>query len=148
MKLLARALYRTWRQQQAGKGLPVSLTDVTLSGRHQQAEWQARCEAVESNLKTPSCHLTDAPPATPELLMSPDRSQALLTRNNDLFVRDVGTGQERALTTDGMELLSWAQAAFLLILYYHPHVEGRCGLAAFSDILVAGWAIRHCAARR
>src|SRR5471032_2981206 len=31
---VARALYRTMGQQEAGKGLPVSLTDVTLSGDH------------------------------------------------------------------------------------------------------------------
>ena len=109
---VAIAMYRAMGQQEAGKGLPVSLTDVTLSGDLKRLSAQLGAKLVECDLKTPSCHLVDAPPATPELLMSPDRSLALLTRNKNLFVRDMATGQERALTTDGIELLSWAQQPY------------------------------------
>ena len=109
---VAGALYRAMGQQQAGKGLPASLTDVMLSGDLNRLTGRLGAKLAECDLKPPSCHLSDAPPATPELLMSPDRSQALLTRNNNLFVRDMGTGQERALTTDGIELLSWAQQPY------------------------------------
>ena len=109
---LARALYQAMGQQDGGKKLPVSLTDVTLSADLNNLTGKLGAKVVECNLKAPLCSLNDAPPATSELLLSPDHNQALLTRNHNLYVRNMGTGQERALTTDGIELLSWAQQPY------------------------------------
>jgi dipeptidyl-peptidase 4 len=109
---LARAMYRTMGQQEAGRGLPASLTDVTLSGDLNKLTGELGARLIECDLMAPSCRWVNAPPTTPELLSSPDRSQALLVRDNNLLVRNMATGQERALTTDGIELLSWAKPPY------------------------------------
>jgi dipeptidyl aminopeptidase/acylaminoacyl peptidase len=88
------------------------LTDVTLSDDLDRLTGKLGDKRVDCKLKPTSCHVADAGPATPELLRSPDGRQALLIRDNNLLVRDMGSGQERALTTDGTELLSWAKAPY------------------------------------
>ena len=46
--------------------------------------------------------------AAPPVVMSPDGKQAAFIRNWNLWVRDVATGQERALTTDGVKDFGYA----------------------------------------
>src|SRR5687768_7140409 len=46
--------------------------------------------------------------AAPPVVMSPDGKQAVFIRNWNLWVRDVATGQERALTTDGVKDFGYA----------------------------------------
>ena len=51
----------------------------------------------------------DTPAPTPELLRSPDGRWAAFTRGDNLFVREMATGHERQLTTDGAPFNSWAK---------------------------------------
>lgn len=67
---------------------------------------------LERALEAQRCRWSDAPAAAPELLPSPDGHQAVLTRDHNLFVRDMRTGEDRALTTDGVPLLSWANEPY------------------------------------
>src|SRR5687768_2419270 len=46
--------------------------------------------------------------AAPPVVMSPDGKQAVFIRNWNLWVRDVATGQERPLTTDGVKDFGYA----------------------------------------
>jgi dipeptidyl-peptidase 4 len=109
---LARALYSAMGEPPAGKGLPASLTDLRLGDDLAKVSGKLAEKVVDCDLKAQQCRLFDAPPATPELLPSPDGRQAVLTRDNNLFVRDMRTGEDRALTTDGMPLLSWANQPY------------------------------------
>jgi dipeptidyl-peptidase 4 len=109
---LARALYRAMGEQPAGKGLPVSLTDARLSDDLTRLSGKLGEKVVDCDLKAQECRLSDAIPARPELLPSPDGRQALLTRDNNLFVRDMRTGEDHALTTDGEPLRSWASEPY------------------------------------
>src|SRR3984957_7406193 len=101
---LARALYRARGEQPAGKGLPASLADARLSDDLPRLSGKLGEKVVDCDLKAQECRLSDATPARPELLPSPDGREALLTRDNNLFVRDMRTGEDRALTTDGVPL--------------------------------------------
>jgi dipeptidyl-peptidase 4 len=108
---LADALYRVIGRQSASKGLPASLTDVSLSNDVTRLTGRLGEKLVDCDLKAQRCRLIEAPPPSAhELLPSPDGSEALLTRDNNLFMRDMRTGNERALTSDGLPSLSWATA--------------------------------------
>lgn len=51
----------------------------------------------------------DGPAPAPELLLSPDWKWAALSHDDNLFVRDMATGSERALTSDGASFYSWSK---------------------------------------
>ncbi|MDZ4818846.1 MAG: hypothetical protein SGJ20_07720, partial [Planctomycetota bacterium] len=69
---IAQALYEALGDQRSGKGLPDSLTDVQLSDDLTNLSGRLGERPVECDLRAPKCRLSDAPPATPELLPSPD----------------------------------------------------------------------------
>ncbi len=109
---LARALYRAMGAEPEHKGLPASLTDVRLSEDLTRLSGKLADKVVDCDLKAPECRLSAATPEMPELLPSPDGRQALLTRDDNLFVRDMRTGEEHALTTDGAPAYSWANQPY------------------------------------
>lgn len=45
----------------------------------------------------------------PSLLLSPDQAQAVLVRENNLYIREMLSGAERQLTSDGAPFYSWAK---------------------------------------
>ena len=51
--------------------------------------------------------------AQPKELLSPNRQKLAFTRDSNLWVRDVLTGKEKALTDDGAELFGYAGAGFI-----------------------------------
>ena len=65
-------------------------------------------KSFDCNVKTLQCRVFDTPASTPELLRSPDGRWAALTSEDNLFVREMATGHERQLTTDGAPYYSWA----------------------------------------
>jgi dipeptidyl aminopeptidase/acylaminoacyl peptidase len=120
---VAQAMYTAMGEQRSGKGLPVSLTDVRLSDDLANLSGRLGERAIDCDLKAPNCRISDAPPATPELLPSPDGRQALLTRDNNLFVRNLRTGEERALTSDGAPAYSWALEPFFTAMKVWPELQ-------------------------
>jgi dipeptidyl aminopeptidase/acylaminoacyl peptidase len=120
---VAQALYKGMGEQRSGKGLPASLTDVQLSDDLTNFSGKLGERVVDCDLKKQECRLSDAPSATPELLPSPDGRQAVLTRDNNLFVRDLRTREERALTSDGAPLFSWANEPFFTSMKVWPELQ-------------------------
>ena len=57
------------------------------------------------------CHATDSP-VPKQQVISPDERNAVFLRNNNLWIKDLRTGEERALTTDGTEDLSYGKSLF------------------------------------
>ena len=49
----------------------------------------------------------------PKELLSPNKQKVAFTRDSNLWIRDVLTGQERALTDDGSQLFGYARAGFI-----------------------------------
>jgi dipeptidyl-peptidase-4 len=105
---LARALSAALGDERAGNASLASLTHVELSDDLTHLTGQIDKKSVDCNVKTPQCRAFDTPAPVPELLRSPDGRQAALVRDDNLFVREMATGHERQLTTDGAPLYSWA----------------------------------------
>jgi dipeptidyl aminopeptidase/acylaminoacyl peptidase len=55
-----------------------------------------------------ACSATDRPAAVPDSVVSPDGSLAAFIRNYNLWVRDLATGTETPLTTDGVKDFGYA----------------------------------------
>jgi dipeptidyl-peptidase 4 len=106
---VARALSEVLGEHSSGTALPASLTHARLSDDLTHLTAQVDKKSIDCNVKTLHCRAFDTPPPTPELLTSPDGSWAALTRDDNLFVREVATGHERQLTTDGARFYSWAR---------------------------------------
>jgi dipeptidyl-peptidase 4 len=107
---LARALSEVLGKQGSGKeALPSSLTHVQLSDDLTHLTGQIDQKSIDCNVKTLHCRAFDTPAPAPELLPSPDGRWAALTRDDNLFVREVTSGHERQLTTDGAPFNSWAK---------------------------------------
>jgi len=49
----------------------------------------------------------------PKRLLSPNKQKLAFTRDSNLWVRDVLTGQEKALTEDGTQFFGYARASFI-----------------------------------
>lgn len=66
-------------------------------------------KTLSCSLPTASCTLLEIAKPQAELLLSPDGSQAAFTRDHNLWVRDLASGKERALTNDGEAGNSWGK---------------------------------------
>jgi dipeptidyl-peptidase-4 len=106
---LAQALSQVLGEHSSGKALPASLTHAQLSDELTHLTGQVDNKSVDCNLKTLQCRAFDTPAPAPELLPSPDARSVAFTRDDNLFVREVATGHERQLTTDGAPFYSWAR---------------------------------------
>ena len=106
---LAQALYKALDQQSSGEALPAALTHAQLSDDLTRLTGRVDKKSVDCNVKALQCRAFDTPAPTPELLLSPDGRWAALTRDDNLFVREMATGHERQLTTDGAPFYSWAR---------------------------------------
>ena len=105
---LARALFEALGQQNSGEALPAALTHVQLSDDLGRLTGRVDKKSVDCNVQALQCRTFDTPAPTPELLRSPDGRWAALVRDDNLFVREMATGHERQLTTDGAPFYSWA----------------------------------------
>lgn len=106
---LARALSEVLAEHSSGKALPASLTHAQLSDDLTHLTGQVDKKSVDCNVKTLHCRAFDTPAPAPELLPSPDGRWVALTRDDNLFVREVATGHELQLTIDGAPFHSWAR---------------------------------------
>jgi dipeptidyl-peptidase 4 len=106
---VVRALAQALGERSSGKALPASLTHAQLSGDLIHLTGQVDKKSIDCNVKTLQCRAFDTPSPTPELLPSPDGRWAALSRDDNLFVREMATGHERQLTTDGVPFYSWAR---------------------------------------
>jgi dipeptidyl-peptidase-4 len=64
---------------------------------------------LECQTRLLKCRWLESETADPTLLRSPDGHEALFTLKNNLWIRDLRSGQERSLTSDGTPLNSWAK---------------------------------------
>jgi dipeptidyl aminopeptidase/acylaminoacyl peptidase len=79
----------------------LGVTEVVVSADRRQLSAIAAKKAVVCQLQPIDCSARDMAPFPPGLLPSPDGKRAALVRNYNLAIRDLATGQERQLTTDG-----------------------------------------------
>ena len=83
--------------------------------------------------------LMETPDFETDAKISPDGSHVSFIRNQDLWVHDLATGEERALTTDGAGPISWGMAEFVAqeemrrYTGYWWHPEGTHIVAARID---------------
>jgi dipeptidyl-peptidase-4 len=105
---VARALAKALSEQSSSTALPASLTHAQLSDDLVHLTGQVEKKSIDCNVKMLQCRAFDTPSPTPELLRSPDGRWAALVRDDNLFVREMATGQDRQLTTDGAPFYSWA----------------------------------------
>jgi dipeptidyl-peptidase-4 len=108
----------------SGNALPVSLTHAQLSDDLTRLTGQVDKKSIDCNLTTLQCRAFDIAASARKMvgnygdthwdyglpeLRSPDGRWAALTRDHNLFVREVATRNERQLTTDGAPGYSWAR---------------------------------------
>ena len=106
---LTSALLGALGGQASGNAVLAALADVRISDDMSTLSGQVGQKSVDCDLQALKCRALDAPAPTPELLLSPDGRQAVLTRDDNLFVRDLATGEERRLTSDGAPYYSWGK---------------------------------------
>jgi dipeptidyl-peptidase 4 len=79
---------------------------------------------VSYELASYTCVNSLLPSNKPDELVSPDGHRAVFTRNDDLWIRDRNTGQERQLTTDGEPFFSYGKLSdhsFVTIPHLRNH---------------------------
>lgn len=92
---------RFWyRVQTAGGGTELRIVDPARNQSRVCVQGQDPCQAA------PSAQPAHAPP--PNSSVSPDRSKAVFIRDHNLWLKDLATGTESALTTDGIEDFGYA----------------------------------------
>jgi dipeptidyl-peptidase 4 len=104
---LANALTKASQQPVDANDLPISQLEVVLNPLQIAfsafgKRWQF--DATEQ-------HCIESPTFPEEWLISPDRKQAAFQRDYNLWVRNIGTGEERQLTRGGEPFYQYAVAA-------------------------------------
>ncbi|MEZ5983566.1 MAG: DPP IV N-terminal domain-containing protein [Parvularculaceae bacterium] len=69
-------------------------------------------KAFECEAKTAICSTSDAKASDPSAIVSPDGARAVFERDDNLWLRDLATGEERALTRDGTADFPYRYTAF------------------------------------
>jgi dipeptidyl aminopeptidase/acylaminoacyl peptidase len=77
--------------------------------QQQTVSGTAAGKTLSCTLRIAECETVEVPTAEPGLLLSPDGKRAAFTRDHNLWLRDMASGQERALTTDGEAYFSWGK---------------------------------------
>ena len=97
---LAEAVSAALGRRVTADSLPFTSFDLSFdSGKRWRCDLSAyRCTAAESQRR--------APP--PNSILSPDSTRAVFIRNNNLWMTDLTSGTETALTTDGVEDFGYA----------------------------------------
>jgi hypothetical protein len=75
-------------------------------------------------------------PTAPGMLVSPDGKWAVFTHDDNLVVRELKTGSDRKLTSDGEPYYSWGKAAGRFSDGRRAQAGGSLG-PAFPDVLVS-----------
>lgn len=85
----------------------LGLAGVTVSADLRQLTATTGGRTVTCDLPAGECRAAPVRPADPGALPSPDGTKAAFVRADNLFVRDLATGKETQLTTDGAPYYSW-----------------------------------------
>jgi dipeptidyl-peptidase 4 len=93
--------------------LPFATFDLGRDGREitvtvANRRWSCDLTAYTCAAADPAGATGATNPAPPNSVSSPDGRRAVFIRDHNLWVRDLGTGQDRALTTDGVEHFGYA----------------------------------------
>ena len=103
---IAKAIGRALGEELAGFD---SLTNVALSSDLETLTAQKNGKVLTCTLADATCKAEQPPPPEQGLLRSPDGRFAALTRNDDLFLRELDSGEETALTDDGKPFYSYGK---------------------------------------
>ncbi len=104
---LATALGAATDTTYAPLALPFRTFDLTLSGDALTA--RVRDSRLRCDLRAYTCSpAAPTPPRDPNAITSPDATKAAFIRDHNLWVRDLETGAETPLTTDGVEDYGYA----------------------------------------
>jgi len=103
----ATALARALGAEAKPTATNLGLRNVALSADLKTLTGIAGRKAVTCDLVAVSCEASDPKPAEPGLLPSPDGKRAALIRNHNLVVRDLVSGHETQLTSDGVRHFSY-----------------------------------------
>jgi dipeptidyl-peptidase-4 len=98
---LSAAAGRTYERSR----LPILAIELSADGT--QVLFNIGQRRYSCDVQGQACSSTERPAARPEVL-SPDGKRAAFIRDWNLWVRDVATGQETALTTDGVQDYGYA----------------------------------------
>jgi dipeptidyl-peptidase 4 len=104
---LAAALSEATGRELSPLDLPLQALRPTQDGRGLGFELDRRrweCDVMEYRCERPASPVEEAQNA----VLSPDRRLAVFRRDHDLWVRDMTSGEERALTTDGVDRYGYA----------------------------------------
>lgn len=104
---LAAALGRALGAESKPTATEFGLSKVTISDDLKTITGQAGRKAVTCNLAAMSCAASDPKPVESGLLASPDGKRVALIRNHNLVVRDLASGHETQLTSDGERYFSY-----------------------------------------
>ena len=104
---LAAALGKALGAAQSPTASHLGQSGLTLTDDGKRLTATAGAKAVTCDLVAMSCQAADAKPPEPGLLLSPDRTRAAFIKGDNLYVRDLATGNETQLTTDGAPQFSY-----------------------------------------
>ncbi|MGD9561217.1 MAG: DPP IV N-terminal domain-containing protein [Pyrinomonadaceae bacterium] len=115
---VAAALARALGAEAKPTAMNLGLGGVALSADLKTLTGIAGRKVVTCDLVAVSCGATDPKPAEPGMLPSPDGKRAVFVRNHNLVVRDLASGRETHLTSDGERNFSYATLpeAFLITI--------------------------------
>ncbi len=85
----------------------LGLNDISLSADGKRLTASAGAKTVTCELAPVSCQAADAKRPEPVLLLSPDGTRAAFIKGDNLYLRDLASGQETQLTTDGAPQFSY-----------------------------------------
>ena len=105
---LAQGLSEALSDPNLAKAVPASLTHVQLSDDLKSLRGQVDKQFIDCDLRTYQCRVTGPLPAN-KFLASPDGRLLAFARDDNLFVREAASGQERQLTMDGAPYYSWGR---------------------------------------
>ena len=121
---LALALQKSTGNTIDASNLPIKIIELSLLERQAhfiafKKHWafcleNLTCSEIKSPKKgmgSPDGKATFFSP--PKELLSPNKKKAAFTRDSNLWVRDILTGQEKALTDDGTTLFGYARSSFV-----------------------------------
>ena len=105
-RLFASALAKTSNQDVDAQNLPISHIAITLSPL--VVSFTAFDQCWQYSVEKDLCQKLDTTVIKGNEILSPDGKQIAFTHNYNLWVRDVATGKEQALTLDGTEDFDYA----------------------------------------
>ncbi|MBL8271393.1 S9 family peptidase [Steroidobacter sp.] len=89
--------------------LPATLTDARVNDELTRLSGRVANKLIDCDIVALKCGFVDDAPLDASWLLSPDGRSAVFARNDNLWLREIATGKERALTTDGAAYFSWGK---------------------------------------